>query len=139
MSWMGSEGLAGGGNARVVWASRRDWPELRCSRSPPRPPFHNPQRRRGYRGDGFFTRVSLYDVHVVVTLALPVLQSLTRVALGLKWKNPVSNDDLEEKALTPKGNRRPASQDPVSTNAGSALDSLWLNSMNAELRKPRSS
>lgn len=33
-------------------------------------------------------RVSPHDVHMAVTLAWPVLQSLTRVALGLKWKNP---------------------------------------------------
>lgn len=51
MSWMGSEGLAGGGRGapvfRAVWAAGRDWPGLRRSRSPRRPPFRAPQRRRG--------------------------------------------------------------------------------------------
>lgn len=76
---------------------------------------------------------------MVVTLAWPVLQSLTRVALGLKWKNPVFQRWPRGEGSDPEGNRRPASQDPVSTSAGSALDSLGLNSMNAELGKPRSS
>lgn len=59
MDGLGGAGrrAGGAGDARVaVRASRRAGPPLRCSRSPARPPFHNPQRRRGvYRGDGCFS------------------------------------------------------------------------------------
>ncbi|XP_032263950.1 uncharacterized protein LOC116634575 [Phoca vitulina] len=57
MSWMGSEGLAGGGPPvfGAVLAARRDKPELRCSRSPSRPPFHILRRKRGQPRRRLFT------------------------------------------------------------------------------------
>ncbi|XP_064454076.1 uncharacterized protein LOC135365601 [Mirounga angustirostris] len=56
MSWMGSEGLAGGGPQvfGAVLAARRDKRELRCSRSPSRPPFHILRRRRGAAAETAF-------------------------------------------------------------------------------------
>ncbi|XP_078303355.1 uncharacterized protein LOC144616409 isoform X2 [Panthera onca] len=40
----------------AVLVARRDWPELRCSRSPRRPPFHILRRRRGQPRRRLFTR-----------------------------------------------------------------------------------
>ncbi|XP_053078344.1 uncharacterized protein LOC106968908 isoform X3 [Acinonyx jubatus] len=39
----------------AVLVARRDWPELRCSRSPRRPPFHILRRRRGQPWRRLFT------------------------------------------------------------------------------------
>ncbi|XP_074190054.1 uncharacterized protein LOC109449076 [Rhinolophus sinicus] len=53
----GLGGACGNGGASAVLAVRRDWPELRFSRSPRRPPFHIPQRRRGQPRRRLFTSV----------------------------------------------------------------------------------
>ncbi|XP_045861062.1 uncharacterized protein LOC123941676 isoform X4 [Meles meles] len=72
MSWMGSEGLAGVGPPvfGAVLAARRDWPELRCSRSPSRPPFHILRRRRGQSRRRLFTRghlVKCLETFLIIT------------------------------------------------------------------------
>ncbi|XP_078303354.1 uncharacterized protein LOC144616409 isoform X1 [Panthera onca] len=51
----------------AVLVARRDWPELRCSRSPRRPPFHILRRRRGQPRRRLFTRC-LWNVTVEMEL-----------------------------------------------------------------------
>ncbi|VCW63537.1 unnamed protein product [Gulo gulo] len=87
MSWMGSEGLAGVGSPvfGAVLAARPDWPELRCSRSPSRPPFHILRRRRGQSRRRLFTSCVEIKSSGFIDLALPLLM--------LNLFSPQQNED----------------------------------------------
>nr|XP_019590511.1 PREDICTED: uncharacterized protein LOC109449076 isoform X2 [Rhinolophus sinicus] len=66
----GLGGACGNGGASAVLAVRRDWPELRFSRSPRRPPFHIPQRRRGQPRRRLFTSIQALWKHTPCLFAM---------------------------------------------------------------------